>query len=104
MIKYRIFVKKNKSANKNIAAKRGEPKLKPKRRHASKQYSRNSKLPNGAIFGVFYNFFKDTYANVERLPASFLPDEAIEGNPSMKFKPLETVLKHNNKIIIIVND
>ena len=46
----------------------------------------SSDLPKGAVFGVLYNSLKDRFGNVEQLPISMLPIEAIENDPNLKYK------------------
>jgi uncharacterized protein (TIGR04255 family) len=48
----------------------------------------SSSIPKGAIFGLLYSAVRENFNKVEKLPAATLPNEIIENDPNLKYKPL----------------
>jgi uncharacterized protein (TIGR04255 family) len=46
----------------------------------------SSNLPKGAVFGVLYNYLKETFGKVEQLPTAMLPPEVMESDPNLKYR------------------
>lgn len=56
----------------------------------------SSNLPKGAIFGIAYSaIHQDFDKHIEQLPTAMIPNEVVEADPSLKYKPLYKLSKNN---------